>query len=276
MEKLKHFLKTTAAGRILLIPYRFWFGAHYVIPTFKQLLHWTFTSREIDNFTYDLTALNRQYLIAFVATVTHQPVGDVQRYIDEIVHDQALHDHIVRFTQQAPERYIADSTAKYSRRIGWYAFVRAMKPKIVVETGTNKGLGSCIIAAALKRNAHDGAPGYLYTTDIDPVAGYLLQLPYSEYAKILYGDSIASLNTLSQTIDLFINDSDHSQEYELREYETVQAKLSPRAIILGDNVHCSSKLWEFSQRTKRAFLFFQEQPLHHWYAGAGIGVSYHL
>jgi hypothetical protein len=45
---------------------------------------------------------------------------------------------------------------------------------------------------------------------------------------ILYGDSIESLAKLDESIDLFINDSDHSAEYEAREYITVGPRLSER------------------------------------------------
>lgn len=275
MKHVKHLLKTTTVGRVVLIPYRFRFGLRYLTPNFWQLVRLSFVSREIDNLTYDLTNLNIQYLIAFMVAITKRPVAEIRGYVQEILDDQMLRDHILSFTQSAPERYIADEEARYGRRIGWYAFVRALKPKVVVETGTNKGLGTCIIAAALWRNEQAGDSGYLYSTDIDPAAGYLFQAPYARFGKILYGDSIKSLSTLDATIDLFINDSDHSQDYEMKEYEAVQSKLSPTAVIIGDNAHCSSKLWEFSQRTQRQFIFFQEQPVHHWYQGAGIGVSYH-
>lgn len=274
MTKLKQFLKTTALGRVLLMPYRFWFGLRYLLPDLKYLFTLTFTSREIDNFSYDITPLNTEYLIAFVASITERPVADIRRYVEEIQQDDALRQHLYRATVASHYKYYADPVAKYGRRIGWYAFIRALKPKVVLETGTNKGLGTCIIAAALLRNAKDGTPGYIYTTDIDPVSGELFQAPYNAYGKILFGDSITSLQQLDATVDLFINDSDHSPDYEMREYEVMQSKLAPAAVIIGDNAHCSAKLWEFSQRTQRRFLFFQEQPYQHWHVGAGLGVSY--
>jgi hypothetical protein len=124
------------------------------------------------------------------------------------------------------------------------------------------------------RNGEEGSPGYYYGTDINPKAGYLLSTPYTKFGKILYGDSIESLQKLQDGIDVFINDSDHSAEYEQREYETVKAKLSPSAIILGDNAHTNDKLLKFSLATGRQFVFFQEKPLHHWYPGAGIGIAF--
>jgi predicted O-methyltransferase YrrM len=152
--------------------------------------------------------------------------------------------------------------------------VRATKPKKVVETGVEKGLGSCVIAAALKKNAEEGSQGIAYGTDINPAAGYLVGGVYAPYSKIFYGDSIESLKTLEGPIDLFINDSDHSAEYEAREYDTIEPKLSSGALVLGDNAHVTDKLLLFAEKTRRSFLYFQERPSGHWYPGAGIGIAF--
>ena len=164
--------------------------------------------------------------------------------------------------------------SRYGRRIGWYAFVRICKPKIVIETGVDKGLGSCVLAAAIKRNREEGHEGRYIGTDINPLAGYLLDGEYRESGEVIYGDSIETLSGLDVSIDLFINDSDHSADYEAREYATVEKKLSDSAIVLGDNSHVTDKLMEFSQESGRDFLFFSEKPRDHWYPGAGIGISF--
>src|SRR5690606_983731 len=97
-----------------------------------------------------------------------------------------------------------------------------LKPRCVVETGLDKGHGAVLLCAALQRNAAEGARhGQYYGTDINPAAGYLLSGPYAMYGKILVGDSIASLKTLTDPIDLFINDSDHSADYEYAEYRSI-------------------------------------------------------
>jgi predicted O-methyltransferase YrrM len=158
--------------------------------------------------------------------------------------------------------------------LGWYAFARILKPKIVVETGVDKGLGSVVLCAALLKNKEEGFPGKYYGTDINPNAGYLLNGKYKEVGEIKYGDSIETLKSFKKSIDLFINDSDHSIEYEYREYLTIKDKINDRTVILGDNSHCSDKLVLFSNETKRNFLFFSEEPLNHWYPGGGIGISF--
>ena len=106
------------------------------------------------------------------------------------------------------------------------------------------------------------------------VQRFLLDGEYSNTGKILYGDSIESLSGLTEKIDLFINDSDHSDAYEYQEYLTIKHLLSDKSIILGDNSHCTDKLAVFSAEIKRSFLYFQEEPIDHWSPGGGIGISY--
>lgn len=75
-------------------------------------------------------------------------------------------------------------------------------------------------------------------------------------------------------MDLFINDSDHSSDYEYKEYQVIRDKLSSNAVILGDNSHVTESLSRFSHESGRQFLFFKEIPANHWYPGAGIGISF--
>ena len=99
--------------------------------------------------------------------------------------------------------------------------------------------------------------------------------PYAKFGKVLYGDSIDTLSKLPVTIDLVINDSDHSPDYELREYETVAPKLSAAALVLSDNAHCCDRLLRFARATGRQFVFWQEKPRDHWYPGGGLGAAFH-
>jgi predicted O-methyltransferase YrrM len=243
--------------------------------TALEAARWLLHSRETTNFTYDLTPLNKRYLASVIALIVGKPHEDIQAYIDELDADDDLKRHISALTANSGFRFVSDQESKFSRRIGWYAIARAIKPKVIVETGVDKGLGSCILTAALMRNKAEGYAGYYYGTDINPEAGWLLSGRYSEFGRILIGDSIASLKDLDARVDLFINDSAHSADYEEREYQTIVDRLSEDAIILGDNSHCTDKLFKFAQTTGRHFLFFAEKPYQHWYSGGGIGIAFH-
>lgn len=239
-----------------------------------NLFRWLFKSKETTNLTYNLDRDNQRYLASLIAHVTGSSYSLIAGYIAEAEADDALRRHISHTTSQSPLGAVADRDVKFGRRLGWYAFVRVMKPKVVIETGVDKGLGACLLAAALMRNKEEGYDGKYYGTDINPEAGYLLTGRYAEFGRILYGDSIESLSAIDDPIDLFINDSDHSADYEAAEYETVAGKLSAGAVILGDNCHVTDKLLNFSLKHGREFIFFGEKPADHWYPGAGIGISF--
>jgi len=257
---------------------RFGFRIRIVWPHCRRALgnavRWLVRSREDTNLTYDLTERNISHLAAFVANVMGGSPAEAAAHIRELREDRELADHVRRLTEEADMTDSADPVVRYGRRLGWYAIVRRRKPRVVVETGVDKGLGSCVISAALRRNAAEGRPGRLYALDIDPKAGWLLRPPYSEHGTLLVGDALDSLKNLKETVDLFISDSDHSAEYEAREYRAVEALLAEDALVISDNAHCTDALVEFARETGRRFLYFQEVPTDHWYPGAGIGIAF--
>lgn len=266
--------RTPILGRTILAAYRAKTALGYFYGPLLNFVKVLFKSKEITNYTFDLEEHNKRYLASLIADVLNVEFCTVESYIKEIEEDEELKRHIADMTAASDLAYIADKEVRFGRRIGWYAFTRALKPKCIVETGVDKGLGSCLLTAALKRNKEEGYEGKYYGTDIDPAAGYLLSGEYADFGSILYGDSIQSLSKFEGTIDLFINDSDHSADYEAEEYVTIANKLSKHAIVLGDNSHCTDKLLKFSLETSRHFIFFQEKPDRHWYPGAGIGISF--
>lgn len=275
MNKVKHTLiKTPLLGRFLLILHRGKIGLSYFLKPIANLFKWLFISRETTNFTYDLTDDNKQYLAALIADITAEKYDVIMAYFNEIENDRVLQKHIQDATARSEWRFMADRHVRFGRRMGWYALARALKPKVIIETGVDKGLGACLLTAALQQNDKEGHSGNYYGTDINPAAGYLLSGDYEKYGQILYGDSITSLAQFDGTIDLFINDSDHSASYEAKEYLTIADKLSESAVILGDNSHCTDKLFQFSLQTDRQFIYFQEKPKNHWYPGGGIGISF--
>jgi predicted O-methyltransferase YrrM len=274
MISLRNFARRTWMGRLLLVPWRCKAALCATLPPVGRALAWTFTSREHYNFTYELDELNLKHLTAFVATVTGQKYEVVEGYIRELQEDHALREHIVRASRQSAERHVTDAEARFGRRIGWYALIRALKPRVCVETGTDKGLGTCVMAAALIRNAREGSPGKVIGMDLNPDAGYLVQPPYDQCARFVAGDSHASIRALTDEVDFFLHDSDHTPEHEAQEFELIAPKLSARAVVLSDNAEVTDKLLAFARATGREFLFFAEKPARHWCAGSGIGVAF--
>jgi hypothetical protein len=272
LAKVKY--KISKRFPVLRIPKRALNAMSYYNKKYIQIIKWSIHSREKENYTYDLTDTNILYLAQMVSVVTGVDSEEIISYINEARNNKQLKEHIISETMKSPSREYADLRVDFGRRLGWYAFARTTKPKIIVETGVDKGMGSVLLCSALLKNKEEGFTGQYFGTDINPEAGYLLNGIYSEVGKILYGDSLNTLSLFNEKIDLFINDSDHSANYEYREYLAIRNKISDNAVLLGDNSHVSDKLAVFSRETNRKFLFFREEPSGHWYPGAGIGISF--
>ena len=254
---------------VIVFPIRTREVSRVIFRVIKLGLRWLFSSREFANYTYDLTQTNKDYLAWFVSDLTHAPISDIRGYFEELETDSELLAYIqTRLTDHRRGGEI-DDRPHFGRRLGWYAIVRATKPLVLVETGTEKGLGSLVLARAIERNSNNGI---LYTLDIEPSAGLLIGNRFSETIVQKIGDSISSITDLSD-IDFFIHDSDHSAEHERAEFDAVLSRLTPNAICLSDNSHVTNVLSEWSKQIGRQFSFFKEEPLSHWYRGCGIGAS---
>jgi len=260
--------------RVINLVRRVIYASSYYNSRYLQIIKWSINSKEDTNFTYPITKQNTLYLANTIAVILNKDISEILNYISELEQNEDLKKHVIKYTSQSKESFNADKRCDFGRRIGWYVIARTIKPKLVIETGVDKGLGGVLLCEALLKNREDGVNGQYIGTDINTIAGYLINGKYSEVGQVLFGDSIESLTTINEPIDLFINDSDHSAEYEYQEYQTITHKLSKNAIILGDNSHCTQMLAKYSNEQGRKFLFFKEEPLNHWYPGAGIGISF--
>jgi len=267
-------VRAKVIGPPLLLAYRAQLGARHVINDAKNVAAWLLTSREYTNYTYDLEPINEQYLAAVVSQVSARPDDEIRRYMRELKTDRELQHHMERLTRTHPDGFGADTKPRFGRRLAWYALARALKPKTIVETRVDKGLGACVLTAALRRNDAEGSRGRYYGTDINPDAGYLFAGKYAEYGEILIGDSVQSLTGFNRQIDILVNDSDHSPTYEAREYAAVRNLLTDAAVVVSDNADLSTALLTFASETERRFSYFLERPIHHWSSGNGIGIAY--
>ena len=246
---------------------RLWLGYGWL------LIRWLVLSKEHTNYTYHLTGLNVRNLEHFISVslgTNHQRVGE---YMDEILRDTELSKYVSDRVLASKHRFEADLEARYGRRIGWYAIVRILKPRVVVETGTDKGLGSCVLACALLRNDREGFPGKLYTIDVDSTAGWLVAEPYERVVELIFNDSHSVLKDFGQPIDLFIHDSFHDYAHESKEYALIGSKLADGAVVISDNAHAGSALMDFSENNAFDFYFWSERPDEHFYPGGGIGLA---
>jgi cephalosporin hydroxylase len=269
--RLRRRLAASPVGSIATLPLRVSFVGKRNWLVAKESAGWLARSREYTNFTYDLSEGNLEHLAWFVAEVAGVPVAHARRYIAEIDADDVLRRHIIDVTATSDHRWVSDPVARYGRRVGWYALVRAIKPNHVVETGTDKGLSACLLAAAVLRNER----GRVTTIDINDDAGFLIRGAYAEVIDLRIGDSLEVLKGLdADDVGLFIHDSWHTREHELAEFDAITDHLVDGALMLSDNCHVTDALPSWAEDRGWRFLYFQEQPIRHWYPGGGIGVAW--
>lgn len=240
-----------------------------VSKTFLINTVWFFTSKEHTNLTYNLTRTNRRYLAHFVSNLTGWKPTEVLELFDELESDNSFSEVVRERVVKSKRRWFADSSAKFGRRLAWYAIVRITKPQLVVETGTDKGLGALVIHNALVKNGK----GTLVTMDSNPDAGYLIAGLESGQVQLALGDSVDLLSEPGfPAIDIFIHDSLHTYEHEMAEFLAAFPKLRHGGILISDDPGCEALL-DFAISVDWEVHYFREEVAKHPAPGAGIALA---
>lgn len=136
-----------------------------------------------------------------------------------------------------------------------YSLVRALKPQCVIELGTNVGISSAFIAAALKAN------GAITTLDASPYRQKVARNIHSElgfdnvnYKQGLFDDTLADTLRNLGKVDLAFIDGHHQYQPTLDYFEDILRFSSPNAVFVFDDIRWSagmSKAWSALQNDKR-------------------------
>jgi len=161
--------------------------------------------------------------------------GDLLRIEDEVSR------RIQAVRSNAP--FTPAHNADFSLARACYVLCRAMKPRVVLETGVAYGVISAYILMALNRNRQ----GILHSVDLPPL--------YSEadqFVGILIPDNLRSrwslhrgiskrvlpslLPTIVPQIDIFVHDSLHTYQNMHREFRLIDPYLAPNWGVISDDV----------------------------------------
>lgn len=121
-----------------------------------------------------------------------------------------------------------------------YLLVRALQPRVVVETGVCYGASSAYILEALERN---GA-GELYSIDLgnqkdEPPNDFFIPHNLRHRWHLIIGDCRSELPPLLRRlgeIDMFHHDSLHTYEHMMWEYESAYPHLLPGGVLSSHDV----------------------------------------
>jgi predicted O-methyltransferase YrrM len=115
----------------------------------------------------------------------------------------------------------------------------AGRPAVVVETGTNLGFSTIVLAQALADGGHSGL---VRTVEIDPATSEharenVEHAGLSQFVKFAVGDSLAFLRGLDlDHVDFAFLDSDHQRGHVVQEFEILFPLVEPvRGKVYFDN-----------------------------------------
>jgi hypothetical protein len=168
---------------------------------------------------------------------------DIQRYADEAALasiEAHVHEAIAALPTDAAFTLIHNADFVLAKAC--YLVCRAINPAIVVETGVAYGVTSAFILKALEVNGH----GVLHSIDLPPLGrdgdrfvGIVIPDDLRSRWRLHRGASKRILTALMPavaSVDLFIHDSLHTYRTIRRELAMVTPHLSPRAVVIADDV----------------------------------------
>ncbi len=268
-------LKKSSAAPLLFFSYRMLNALQRSAGSSAQFFRIALTSREIHTFTYKLRRENRYHLGLLVAKITGEDIDTIFGYFNEIEQNSEICKSVVSKIKKSTFRYKKDYRCDFACRVAFYAIIRALKSKVVVENGMELGFSSVVFCSAIAKNREEGFEGEYYGFDINPDAGLLIKDPQFEpFAHLMIGDGMESLATIDKPIDFYFSDGYRTYEYEKKEFDLLFPKLSDQAVVATNKAIFSTALAELALREKKQFSFFLEQPTNHFYHVWGLGFMY--
>ena len=148
-----------------------------------------------------------------------------------------------------PVRRVADIYRRASSGPRWgrvmTGLVRGLRPRRVLELGTNLGLSAAHVAAALARTEAEGGPaGRLVTLEGAPALANLARdhlggLGHAARVRVVVGpfdETLAGVCAAHGPFDLVFVDGHHEREAALRYVAAVRPHLAPGAVVVLDDV----------------------------------------
>ncbi|WP_445151318.1 class I SAM-dependent methyltransferase [Baekduia sp. Peel2402] len=186
---------------------------------------------EFDNFTYELA--NVDELVATLAPITGVDETALRGYYEEIRTDPALTDELARRLRW---RLDVKTRPPLGRRYSWYMLARALKPQLIVESGTQDGLGALALLRALERNADEGRPGELLSVDLLATAGWMVPPEHRARWTLRNGsvdEVLAAELPARPPVGLMIEDTGAPAAVVAAEFATVAAHASDNLVLVA-------------------------------------------
>jgi Methyltransferase domain len=228
---------------------------------------------DVGDFSYELD--NEGELVEFLSRALAVDPTAIAGYLAEIRVAPELTRELAARVRWRPDM---KRRVGLTHRVAWYAVARAVKPRLVVETGIKHGLGSLVLLVALERNAREGSGGRLISFDVDPFSGWVVPDRLRHNWEPVFASTFTALEATldGQEVDLFICDTPPDHEIELFEMRTALCHAAPGIILIAGNGDRTTVLPELAAELDGEYHLFAERPRHHIYPGAGMGLALNL
>lgn len=165
---------------------------------------------------------------------------ELWKYHEEFKTDLRFHHAIKQKFQSTSER--PNNIPKYHWREFLFIIVRAVKPNIMIETGSFDGLSTAVILLAMAKNNK----GTLYTIDlynpslpkdIDAEPAWVVPDYLRDRLQLKKGTSAELLESVIEQVgevDMFYHDSWHTYKNMMFEYQTVWTALRPNGLLMSE------------------------------------------
>jgi Methyltransferase domain len=225
---------------------------------------------ETHSYTYELA--NADELGPFLERASGVPAEEIARYVAEVRNDPELGK---RLRRRVRWRIDYKRRMPLGNRLLWYALVRAVKPRLIVETGIHQGLGSLVLLRALDRNAAEGVDGRLISIDFDAASGWLVPDHLRARWTPVFGDIESSLESVlaGREVDLFIHESDHNEALQRIEFGAALAHSADELYVVDSSGVELPVLSELCGLYGGERNLFHERPKRHFYRPVGTAVA---
>ncbi|HEY2364044.1 MAG TPA: class I SAM-dependent methyltransferase [Candidatus Angelobacter sp.] len=182
--------------------------------------------------------LSSKYLGTDLSRFLHDP--DAEAIRTHIASERALLDRPASASMHDADAGLADFC---------YVICRALRPRVVVETGVGSGVTTSFILQALAANGE----GRLWSIDLPPIgaeqfAGSFVPQPLRNRWTLLRGRSRDLLPRLLSDLpapDVFLHDSLHTTRNMTFEFHAAWQKMNAGGVLLSDDIHMSKAFARF-------------------------------
>jgi hypothetical protein len=225
---------------------------------------------EVESYTYELA--NEDDVLEAIATALSRPREEIDRYAAEARDDPELGD---RLSRRLRWRLDVKRRPPLGKRLAWYVFARALKPRTLVETGTYRGLGSLVLLRALERNAREGHEGELISVDGAPSAGDIVAPELRARWRCVIGSTFEVLPAVvgSRSVEMLVQDTPHTKENEGFEFGLALAHATDRLLLIGSSSSRAATLERLAREHGAPYHRVAIEPRDHFCRPSGLGFA---